>query len=195
MMKQFEAGGATPAAAAAMVAQAQAESSMNPRASNAGHVGLFQWSARRRAAILAGTGIDVATASSEQQTKAALWELRTKYPKLWAQMNSEGASAAGRDATLGFERPGEVNGLSAAQEADRRAQMASRILGRQPTGAALGAVLARLRAAQHTTNTNNHVHMPITVHAKSADARGIGREVGGAVRQALLVMQANTGLA
>ncbi len=198
MMKQFEAAGYTPQAAAAMTASAMAESSMNPHPAvdpKNPHYGLFQWSASRRAAILAATGIDVATAGQSQQVRAALWELSHGYKGVRDRMNHEGAAAAGRDATLGFERPGEVNGLSAAQEADRRGLLASRILGHHPTGASLGAVLARLRAAQHTTNTNNHVHMPITVHAKSADARGIGREVGGAVRQALLVMQANTGLA
>jgi hypothetical protein len=66
--------GYSPGAAAGWTANAQQESSFNPLAVNGSHVGIYQWSAQRRAKILAATGIDVSKASLNDQLKAAAWE-------------------------------------------------------------------------------------------------------------------------
>jgi len=62
-----------------MAAQEQGESSGNPNARKMDskgrmHYGLYQFDPTRRAEILAGTNIDVATASAEDQRKAAAWD-------------------------------------------------------------------------------------------------------------------------
>ncbi len=115
VMSQFEAAGYSKNFAAAMAAQANAESSFNAGAVNITkgqkHAGLFQWSATRRAQILQGTGIDVWTDLKPQdQVKASIWELQNtqKYAasKIAASPN---AVTAGTAADKYYEGSGDSN--------------------------------------------------------------------------------------
>ena len=72
--------GYSPAQAAGLVANEQAESGFKPAAvgDNGSARGLFQWHPDRVAKILAATGIDVRTAGHMDQLKAAAWELQSR---------------------------------------------------------------------------------------------------------------------
>jgi len=92
-----------PYHAAAIVEQADAESSFDPRALGDSDTayGLFQWHRPRAHQILEGTGVDVTTFPSiADQIEAAQWELQhssyavTALPKILAATNAYDASAA-----------------------------------------------------------------------------------------------------
>ena len=74
--------GYTPGQAAGILGNARVESGGNPtpaqNAYNRGHFGKYQWDASRRAKILAGLNIDVATASEQDQDRAFVWEARQR---------------------------------------------------------------------------------------------------------------------
>lgn len=125
---QYIAMGATPAIAAAMIAQEKRESGFDPSAigDSGAARGLYQWHADRRNAMLAGSGIDVSTASAADQRKAAWWELhhgeQGALKKMLEQNGNVGATGAA--ATVYFERPRDRNeqgalGASLASEYDR----------------------------------------------------------------------------
>ena len=91
--------GYTLGQAAGILGNAKVESAGNPtpaqNAYNAGHYGKFQWDATRRATILAGLNIDVATASEQDQDKAFVWEAhqRGDDAKIQTANNEYGAAA------------------------------------------------------------------------------------------------------
>lgn len=103
--------GLTPAQAAGMVAQEMAESGGNPGArgdyvnGQPTAIGAYQWHKDRRAQILAKTGIDVSTATIQQQREAAYWELMNveheARRRLLAATTPEQAGMAATE----FERP------------------------------------------------------------------------------------------
>lgn len=109
--------GLSPAAAAGMVAQEQAESGFNPgaRGDNGSAGGSFQWHGDRRQAILAGTGIDVwAEKDANKQREAALWELNNTEKAAGDRIrNSANSGEAGANGSLYFERPGDSAGQAA----------------------------------------------------------------------------------
>ncbi len=107
----FKSQGYTQAQAIGLAANIQAESSYNPHppqtAFNKGHYGIAQWDATRRAQILAGTGIDVKTATYAQQLKAMAWELKhTQAPAGAALMKSRTAAGAAATVRQFYEKPG-----------------------------------------------------------------------------------------
>jgi hypothetical protein len=125
-MAYFKSQGWSDVHAAAIMANAQGESSFNPNASNdvgGGHKGLFQWGKSRRQQILAGTGIDVWNATAQKQFEAAQWEL-THTEKASGEglkkYNDPGMGAAFFD--YSFERSGD----STEQQA-KRGRMARNI--------------------------------------------------------------------
>jgi hypothetical protein len=124
--------GLSDAAAASMAAQEMAESGGDARAvgDNGQALGGYQWHADRRQRIRLGTGIDIATASIEQQREAAFWEL-TQGGEGGAYRRLQTAGSL-HDASIGatsFERPGNL-----AVEQARREARAREILARN-TGA------------------------------------------------------------
>ncbi len=98
--------------ALAMIGNWQQESSLGANLGSGAHVGLEQWDASRRAAIMRGTGIDVSRAGFGDQMKAALWELRNGSE---AGHFGDFMRTSGMDAAAGFfaqhiERSGEHRG-------------------------------------------------------------------------------------
>ena len=78
-----------------MAANEQAESSGNPNARNGKHYGLYQFDEKRRTDALAALGIDVATASADDQRIAAAWDAhRRGNDSLINSGTSPGGSAA-----------------------------------------------------------------------------------------------------
>lgn len=112
-----------PGAAAGWTANAQAESrfGLDPNTNSNGHYGVYQWSSARRAKIRAITGIDVATASLDDQLKAAEWEAQNMGLSPGAFPGEAGQSAA--LISNKFEIPSTTQG-GLASEAARRARIA-----------------------------------------------------------------------
>jgi hypothetical protein len=176
----FKSQGWTTEQAAGIVAQAQAESSFDPSARNAGHGGLFQWDKSRRDAILAGTGIDVYNASIDDQLKAAQWELT----------HTEGAAGQGlREQT---------SAGAAATYLDRNYERS----GDSPLRQRHRALLAEQFAASagEDSSTSVVINGDVLVNApKATDADGIARDFMGSLKKAAgdaynTTVQANTGL-
>ncbi|MEX6506962.1 phage tail tip lysozyme [Jiella sp. M17.18] len=105
-------------AALGMVATEQGESGFNPHATGDGGsaMGSFQWHADRRAAILRGTGIDVASSKTthDQMLQAALWEMKNGdagAQKAYRRVqNADSPSQAAAILTYYFERPRDKKG-------------------------------------------------------------------------------------
>ncbi|MGO4171553.1 phage tail tip lysozyme [Bosea sp. TAF32] len=110
--------------AVGMVANERAESRHNPSARGDGgraH-GLYQHHPDRRAAILAGSGIDMSTATAAQQREGAYWEMtKGAERKAWAALKqAETAGEAAAIVSKLYERPLDRDG-----EAQKRAAMAN----------------------------------------------------------------------
>lgn len=114
------ANGFTPAQAAGLLAQADAESSLNPNAigDHDTAFGLNQWHGSRAVAIRKGCGVDLCAKPMPplgDQLKAALWELQhTEKAALARILAAHTAADAGAAACRYWERPG-----SSAQWAKR----------------------------------------------------------------------------
>lgn len=125
-MKQLIALGADPAHAAAIVASAARESSMNPDAKNGDHYGLFQLDKGRQADYLKVMGKDVHGSSVSDQMAYMMKSLKAggeeegPGKEFWA---SNGADASGVFATK-VERTDH-----AGKESEIRSAMANSILG------------------------------------------------------------------
>lgn len=113
--------GLTPAQACGLLAQADAESSLNANAigDHDQAFGLDQWHGDRVAAIKAGCGVDLKKLPPlADQLKAALWELQHAEKHALAQIKTATtAYDAGYAACRFWERPG-----STAQYAKRGAK-------------------------------------------------------------------------
>jgi hypothetical protein len=120
----WRAAGFSPAQAAGLLAQADAESSLNPEAvgDHDQAFGLDQWHALRADAIRNGCGVDLTKLPSlADQLKAALWELQhTEKHALIQIMATKTAYDAGYAACRFWERPASVAQYS------RRAAMAEK---------------------------------------------------------------------
>lgn len=132
--------GLTPAQSAGMVANEERESSFNPGdVGDGGQArGIYQWHPDRRAAILRGTGIDVATERDHQkQLEAAYWELtQGGEQSAWKRIQqAPDATSAAEQASKYYLRPADREG-----EAMRRGALANRLdqLRRQVGTQALG---------------------------------------------------------
>ena len=90
------------------------ESSLDPGARNAGHVGIAQWSPDRAAAILSQTGIDVRTAGYADQLKALVWEITMGNERGSARQffKASGLPQAAGHFALDVERSGEHPGVA-----------------------------------------------------------------------------------
>lgn len=159
--------GYTSDQAAGIIANMQRESSGNPNAigDNGAARGLFQWHKDRQKAIFAATGIDVTTASREDQMKAAAWEMKNGNQfNDKAFRDLKGADTAGSYFSKNFERPGD-----AAGEAMIRGQMALS-LASQYQGAA---------SAPTSISIDK-----IEVHTQATDAQGIANHIQAAMTNA-----------
>lgn len=218
----FKSQGYTQAQAIGLAANIQAESSYNSAAYNpaaGGHYGIAQWDATRRAQILAGTGIDVKTASYAQQLKAMAWELKhTQAAAGTALMKSRTAAGAAATVRQFYERPGGSGPLAA----NRRMIIANRlqdlITGSTPLATLINpaarvptpntpplppsvtALVSHLRSIQpHHTMNDNRSHTEthigtVTVHTKATDPKGVAGQIRQIGTHANLASQANRGM-
>jgi hypothetical protein len=166
----WKAQGFSNSQAKGWAANAQAESSFNPAASNGSHSGIYQWDAKRRANILAGTGIDVRTASLQDQLRAAAWEASSMgiTPRtLPAESGQAAASISNR-----YEVPA-LTSSGLLMEAAKRASIA-RSYGSIPSipGATGG-------GGDKTINVKID---DINVHTQATDASGIAQGIGSGLR-------------
>ena len=204
MMQQLQAAGWSPAAAAAWTGNAMAESTMNPRAANGDHTGLWGLSPQWRAKIKALTGIDMNTAGQADQVRGLTAAIQKYEPALYARLKHEGPGVAATDILNTFEKP--YTGAREYIEGIRRSVYAYRAAA-LPSGGArvanapwLPGFHTSLRAATIGAGVHHHRHQTqvhvggVTVHAKSADARGIGHETAQAIKRQFLAAQANRGL-
>lgn len=110
IFKFWLAAGFSPAQAAGLLAQADAESSLDPKAvgDHKQAFGLHQWHGSRADTIKAGCGIDLTKLPPlEDQLRAALWELQNAEKDALAKIKEAStASAAGYAAARYWERPG-----------------------------------------------------------------------------------------
>jgi hypothetical protein len=169
----WESQGYTPEQAAAWAANEQAESSYNPNAVNGSHTGIFQWSATRRAKILAATDIDVATASHTEQLKAAAWEAQSMgLGPLGIPTDTTGATSA---ISNRFEVP-STTPYGLMMEAQKRAMIAAQI-SNETLGTAAASPLNSSSSISNTTqegDTNANVKIDnVNVHTQATDADGM----------------------
>ena len=161
------AAGFTPAQAAGLLAQADAESSLNEKAvgDHGEAFGLDQWHTARVDAIRNGCGVDLKKLPPlADQLKAALWELQhTEKHALSCIKTSRTAYDAGDAACRFWERPG-----STAQYAKRgdRAEFWAGYFARHPVSAVPSAF-----DAVHPTDANSAAQIA-DAKAKSAGAKG-----------------------
>ncbi|WP_238602481.1 phage tail tip lysozyme [Fimbriiglobus ruber] len=175
----WQSQGYSPGAAAGWAANAQAESSFNPSASNGTHFGIYQWSAARRAKIKAALGIDVATASLQDQLRAAAWEAGNMGLGPNALPDNAGQSAAA--ISNRFEVPSLTAG-GLASEAAKRAAIANSY-GAVPSIPSLGA---------STPGRNTNVKIDnITIQTQASDSAGIAREVGVELKNQIRMAMSN----
>lgn len=110
--KFWLAAGFSPAQAAGLLAQADAESSLNPNAvgDHDTAFALHQWHGDRAAVIKGGCGIDLKKLPPlDEQLKAALWELEHPEHGALARIKaSKTAYDAGYAAARFWERPGST---------------------------------------------------------------------------------------
>ncbi len=124
--------------AAAIMANIYAESggSATARGDNGKAYGLAQWHPDRAAAIKAGTGIDIYTASRQQQMEALAWEMHHRggfNPAQFRGMTSTYAKAA--YFSNKFESPSDFWGTKAAQRGNLAVSIDKIIVHTQATDA------------------------------------------------------------
>lgn len=183
--------GYTDAQAAGWVSNMMAESGGNPNArgdSGKAH-GLFQWHPDRRRGILEGTGIDVSSASMEDQLRAAAWEAEKRGDafRIRQAQNEQDAAAI---ISKKFERP--ANG---DWEAYKRGQMASDFL-RQAQGSMRAADTSRIGIAGAVTSMNRSRASTlnvggITVNSQATDPQAVAQAAADAVGQQFNAVMAN----
>jgi hypothetical protein len=187
-MAALTAAGLTPAQAAGVLGNAQAESSFNLEPSvnpSNPHYGMFQWSEHRRQAILTGTGIDVSKASAAQQYKAALWEMNNDSSlaplkrafKSNPNMTPQQAAQLWNDS---FERPGGYNPARGDMAANifGAANRGANVTHKQAAGGNWSAVYAAiLRAHGSNAGARSTIENHITVNAPSGDAHHIAKTI------------------
>ncbi|MGI4943439.1 MAG: phage tail tip lysozyme [Janthinobacterium lividum] len=132
-MDYLVAKGERPIDAAAAVGNAQRESSLDPRATNAtGHSGLFGWSQQRQGEIAAQFGKPFEQMGMTDQLDAYLWELRHGKEQAAGRAMSvtNSVADAARALNHGFER--SVNDGNWAPEDDKRVAFAEQHMARFP---------------------------------------------------------------
>lgn len=199
---QYIAMGATPAVAAAMIAQEKAESAFDPgaRGDNGAAGGLYQHHKDRRDAIMAGTGIDMWNSTAANQRRGAWWELHHGESDAFNKMMEAGDNpgVAGAAGSTAYERPADRN-----EQAALRAQLAREYYNAfktapamplpppvPPVGTLLQAPPPLLPGAAHGAANDDHSNTTIhqTNHIHLGDIGGhdpnhVATLIGGSVRQ------------
>lgn len=183
--------GVPAAAAAGWVANWQAESSLNPNARNGNHLGLVQWSPSRRTAISDALG-PLALMSFDGQMRSSFWEMKTKYPELFAQIMSGKLTASQASDLIRnhYEIPDTPNSRNWGNVAARE-DYAKSILGSYSRGAKFA---AKASSPMSAPAGNVTISGPISIHTKATDAPGIARDFHASLENRVRAAKSNTGL-
>lgn len=172
--------GYTRAQAAGIVANEQRESGGRAGARGDGGLanGLYQWHPDRAAAILAGTGIDVTTASAEDQRKAAIWEMKNSGFDSKLRGTDDPDQAARLFSNL-FERP--ANGVSEAM-----------IRGKMAIGIASDTAFSSSSGISGGGDRSVSIKIDeVNVHTQATDASGISQDISQQLNSHLRTTVAN----
>lgn len=168
--------GYTREQAAAWAATSMSESGDNPAAVGDGGRarGSFQWHPDRQADILRGLGINVGTASHEDNLRAAAWEAKKRGDDIRIKAAKTPQEAAAL-ITKYFERPADITG-----ESIRRGQAALDIAG----GTSLGG---------NTTNSKSiNVKIgDVNVHTNGSNSQAVSGDVGNELRSQIQTALSN----
>lgn len=178
----FASQGYSPAQIAGILSNAEAESSFNPKAPNAGHYGLFQWDASRQADFERLFGIPMQQATLRQQLQFAQWELTHDYSTAGNLLRgSQNALMAGAVFSKDYEvAPG---GWATAWARGEQAQ--EYIV---PPSYSAPSISAPALAPTAPSTTDIHIDR-IIIQTKATDAKGIAKDLNNAI-----LAQANRGL-
>lgn len=195
VVKRLMAHGFTREQAVAFAASMQQESSFNPRASNAGHLGIAQWDKSRQAGFLKTMGFPVQAATLGEQVDYAAYEIRHR-PEWKAMMaNKNDLGALNSIITRRYEAPGNYD-----QEIPRRLAIAQGIYKSSmgvPSGSMLssGSMASNNMSSTTIGGNSSEVHIgKIEVHTQAKDANAIAAGMAPAIQSHLLPAQANSGL-
>lgn len=120
-----QAGGFTREQALGILANAKAESNMNPtrQQRNGPGYGLFQWEGAGQARFSKFAGHDIRESTADEQYNFALYEIKSRDPALWARMHAaKTAGEVARDFAYQYEQP-----KRRAEDAEARAKMATQM--------------------------------------------------------------------
>ena len=190
----FTQQGWTAEQAAGIAGNLQQESSFDPRAANAGHVGIVQWDPTRAAAIERQFGKPVSAMSYQEQLAALQWEI-TQGPQAAAGRQlrlAQTTAQAARVVDEAVEKPGNYD-----VENPRRIANAEARLRAWQGGALSGApaVAANNNTVNHHSTSREVNVGQVTVNTRATDGKGIARSIRGGLQDAFMVHQANSGLA
>lgn len=177
--------GLSPTAANALVANMSGESLANPSDHHwdVKHMsqGIVQWDPARAAAIQKKFGKLPKDMSVEDQTRAAIWEVKTKYPKTWKSLSGGGNAESMVDTLVrDFERPGNP-GKAVSQRLgflkgfQQRMQAAENDKKRESLSSKKAASDAAAAGAAAKGKVDIHVHskdQPVTMKTDKSDLFG-----------------------
>lgn len=201
-MDSLMAKGWTRQQAAGIVANLKHESNFNPGAVGDGGkaYGIAQWHPDRQARFKAWSGKDIRGSSFEDQLAFLDYEMRNQEKAAGDRLKAAtNAAEAGAVVSKYYERPADQAG-----EMARRARMAQQVDASEQARAAQWAAQNAQGARQagagrgfvnQTSTSSSEVNIgQITVQTQATDAEGIRREIGPAIQNNGLVVQANAGL-
>lgn len=209
-VRYFEAKDYTREAAVGVVANLQAQSSLDPRAVGADGVsaGIGLWNPRRQADFKRIYGMDLRESTVEQQLDFVASELESTRRRAGVHL---AAATTPAQASVAVYRHFGLNKSEGASSSEERklAAAAGAIYGtlfledqeRGAAAAAMTVAAAQASAAaipSSTATTSNtsetHIHGPITVMTQATDGEGVARDLGRVGRSQNLVQQGNTGM-
>jgi len=199
--------GLSDAAAKAFVANISGESLSNPSNSHWDRThnaqGMVQWSDERAAAIKDKFGKLPKDMSVAEQTKAAIWEMKTNpaYAQTWSALNSNSSSAAMLDPLVrNYENPQDPDTALAS----RMKYLRSSSMWSGSSDVSMGASPAHPSLSTTTNNhpvstseTSNAIHVGrIDINAPRAqNSSDIASGISDALRRSAFTMQADSGQA
>lgn len=161
--------GKTPGQAAALVGNEIGESGDGRLVGDGGRsIGIYQWSAKRRAKIFAGTGIDVTKASRSEQRRAANWEMQQMGLNI-----PDDPSAGAEYVVKNYLFPADP-----LADSIKRSRYAMQVAREQNSG-----ILAGVNGASGGGNgASVAINGDIVIHTQATDAPGIASVVVGELK-------------
>lgn len=201
--------GLSPTAARALVANMSGEGLAVPhdRHWDGTHYaqGIVQWDPTRTAAIAAHFGKQPMNMTVAEQTKAAIWEMKNKYPTTWRALQGDNGADMIGALVDDYERPGNRGRAKAQRMGYYRGFNPGAATSKPASPHAALDYHRTLMAgvmAHHTSHTVNHNDNSsdtrvgaIHVHTLATDAKGVAEDLRPYLFQGRDARQANRGLA